>query len=109
MGEGSCAETRVDGVGRLLHQARRVAGRARAAGRGGVRARAAGHGGLPAGAGGLWGHGYGCFARRDSYLLSDLSPSGLDNIERLRRRDRGIAVATLPAVSPIQPGASLVR
>ena len=91
MEEGSCAEMPVGGVGRLLHQARRVAGRARAAGHGGLSARAARRVGLragpgppgvpacrnepqgmaacPPGAGGLWGHGYGCFARRDSYLL----------------------------------------
>jgi hypothetical protein len=51
MGEGSCAGTRVDGVGRLLHQARRVAGQGRAAGQGGMPARAGGpqgHGGVPA-------------------------------------------------------------
>jgi hypothetical protein len=51
MGEGSCAETPVGGVGRLLHQARRVAGQGRAAGQGGMPARAEGpqgHGGVPA-------------------------------------------------------------
>jgi hypothetical protein len=65
MGEGSCAETRVGGVGRLLHQARRVAGQGRAAGQGGVPARAEGRRGMAACLHGAWrARRYGCSARR---------------------------------------------
>jgi hypothetical protein len=125
MGEGSCAEMRVDGVGRLLHQARRVAGRARAQGMAacgpgpgppGVaacRREPQGMAACPPGACPPGPEGYGVTgmdgSRGETATCSQISRRRvLTILSGSARRDCGIAVATLPAVSPIQPGASLV-